>query len=85
MLMLCRNNVEELQFLSILLTIVLFRSTFSFCVYVTLKVIYFFLGASIVNNLKRASDLLLLLPDRASACTSSHPWHQNDAIVINLT
>ena len=50
--------------LFVLLTI-MSVSTFSFCIFVSLTVLFFFLGASIVcvhNNLKRTADLILLIP-----------------------
>ena len=50
-------------------------STFSFYVFVTLTVLFLFLGAPIgcVNHLKRTADLVLWFPDSISVCT--HPWH----------
>ena len=50
-------------------------SAFSFCLFVTLTVIFLFLRASIlcVNNLNRLEDLVLWFPDRIAVCT--HPWY----------
>ena len=64
LLILCQNNIGELQlFISISLTIVLFRFFF-FCVCHSDSPISFF-GASIVyvNNLKRTVDSVLCFPD----------------------
>ena len=51
-------------------------SSFSFYMFVTLTVLFLFLGASIVcgyNNLKRTADLFLWFPDKTSVCTPH--WH----------
>ena len=57
-------------------------SSFSFYMFVTLTVLFLFLGASIVcvNNIKRTADLVLCFPDKTSVCT--HPWQQNDLLVF---
>ena len=46
-------------------------SAFSFCMFVTLTVLFLFLGASLLcvhNNLKRTADLNLWSPDKTSVC-----------------
>merc|ERR1719239_2070531 len=45
--------------------------TFSFYVFITLIVLFLFLGASLVcgNNLKRKADLSLCFPNRTAVCT----------------
>ena len=59
MLILCRNNIGNCSFISILLTVVLFHFFF-LCVCHSDSPVSF-LGASIVcvNNLKRTADLIL--------------------------
>ena len=57
MLILCLNHIGQL---SILLAIVHFYFSIRFYIFVTLTVIFLFLGASIVvNNLKSTADLVL--------------------------
>ena len=55
-----------------------------FLCFVILRVLFLFLGASIVcvNNLKRAADLVLWFLDNTSVCT--HSWHRNDLIVLTV-
>ena len=68
--------------LLVLLTIILLCFFFLYVCHFD-SPLFLFLGASIYcvyNNLKRTEYLVLWFPNKTSVCT--HPWQQNDFIVL---
>ena len=85
MLILCRNNIGNCNFISILLTIILFHCFF-LCLSFWQSYSFSWVPLIVrVNNLTRAADLVLWFPKTS---VSTHSWHQNGIVFmvpLNLT